>query len=703
MKRLFAFISIALLVGLVLGAAPIVASADASGSCGDNITYEYVSETNTVTLTGSGPMTDYTSATKSPFYSLRNELTTVVIGEGITTVGAYAFANQSKLTSITLPSTLVSLNKCAFNQCRAVASCNFPEGLTSVAGSACAYWTGMTSLTLPSTLTAIESGAFSNWQNAVELYIPGSVKYLPINAFAGWTSLTSLTLNEGLEEIAGQAFGSVKITEVTLPTSLQSFGVRAIDGANELAAYYVAEGSEYLRAVDGVLYTADLKTLLSCPPAKAGAVNIAEGCEEVGPSSFYNTYLVTSVNIPNTVTKLCSAAFEQCGMTEITVPASVTEMEASPFSNCANLTTAVINANVSTLSQNFFYYCTALTDVTLGSGITAFESGVFNSCSALESVVLPDTLTEIPENTFYYCTSLNNVVIPESVTVIGSSAFYGCSALTGLEIPEGVTVIGSSAFNSCTNLASLTLPEGLVSLGGSAFSQCRALTHMVLPEGITEIPGMLFAGCTSLVEVEVMGDINNAPGQYCINSGAFNNCTSLERIIFHCACPDKKTVNNYAFNNCAKNAEVHYPAQYPEWAEIKPLDVNNNTFIYVADMTSPVIEMLDVELRERPTSDSWRDMRFIAKLTPMEGCEITGRWVVFTNTYNGATLKLDCPNDYNVLDDGSIIFTAVLINIRPQYQSRVIEAQAFITCTGAFEGTLESNVIAASVDELENK
>lgn len=701
MKRLFMFVSIALLAGLILGAAPIIASADASGSCGENITYEYVSETKTVTLTGTGAMTDYASAAKSPFYNFRNELTTVVIGEGITTVGTYAFANQNKLTTISLPSTMTALKKCAFNQCRAVTSCNFPDSITTIASSACNYWTAFPGAALPASLTTIESNSFGNWQSAAELNIPGGVKYIPINAFSGWTSLTSLTLNEGLEEIAGQAFGSVKITEVTLPASLTAIGVRAFDGANDLAAYYVAEGSSSFMAEDGVLYTAGGQTLVACPPAKAGTVNVHNGCEVIGPSAFYDCYSVTGIEIPDTVTTLASAALERCGITSITIPASVTSMEASPFSNCESLTTVVMNASVSTLPQNCFYYCTALTDVTINSNITSLEPGVFNSCSSLVSVELPEGLTEIPENTFYYCSALTSVEIPETVTVIGASAFYGCTSLTALELPEGVTAIGSSAFNGC-GITELVLPEGLVSLGGSAFAQCKSLTHMVLPANIVEIPGMLFTGCSGLQEVEVMGDITQCPGQYCINSGAFNNCTSLQRIIFHCACPYYKTINNYAFNGVAKNVEVHYPAQYFEWAEEKPLDVNNNTFIYVADQDSPLVRMMDVELRDRPTTDALRDMRFIARVFPMEGCEITARWMVFTNLYNGKTLRVNCPIDYDVLEDGSVIFTGVLINIRPQHQDRVIRAQAFLTSTGVFEGTVSSNTIESCVNDLEN-
>lgn len=187
MKRLIRFVSFLLLASLILCTAPAMALDDESGVIGDSIAWEYVSASKTLTLTGSGPMEDYAYASKSPFYKFRNELETVVIGEGITTVGAYAFSNQSKLASITLPSTMTSLNKGCFNQCRLVTSCNFPSGITAVLNSACNYWTAFPGAVLPASLETIESNSFGNWQSATELTVPGSVKNIPINAFAGWT------------------------------------------------------------------------------------------------------------------------------------------------------------------------------------------------------------------------------------------------------------------------------------------------------------------------------------------------------------------------------------------------------------------------------------------------------------------------------------------------------------------------------------
>ncbi len=263
--------------------------------------------------------------------------------------------------------------------------------------------------------------------------------------------------------------------------------------------------------------------------------------------------------------------------------------------------------------------------------------------------------------------------------------------------------IGMGAFagdyrNSGCSFTTITLPEGLTSLGANVFGLCTKLTSIKLPGNILCIPGTLFAGCSSLAEVEVMGDITQAPGQYSIESGAFNNCTALERIIFHCPAPDKTTVNIYAFSNIASGVEVHFPSQYPEWAQNKPLDVNGNKFVYVAD---PSVKVRTAELRARPAEDGLRDIRFIAVLTPAEGFEVTSRYAVFTLP-GGSTHTLDCPLNYAEPEDGTIVFTAVIKGIPPKHFGSEFTCRFFIEYEGGVSGAACSEPITVSVNGLED-
>lgn len=715
MKKFLSLLSIAALAAAIFCLLPMTAFAsEVTGTCGENVSYSYDTDTKVLTVfvtdpdAGDGVITDY-AVRKSPFYTnttIRNNCTSIVVGEGVTVIGSYTFFFLGQVTTISLPSTLTEIHDYAFATMNSCTSCDIPEGVVSIGASAFNNMKQMTGLTLPSTLTSIGKQAFNGWYQVAELEIPASVRTIGESAFSGWTGLTSLTFNEGLESIGRTAFGSCQVTELHIPATVTEIGYDAFSGFNDLTAYTVAENSESFCAVDGILYSKDKSVLIDCPLGKAGAVEIDPACAEIATHAFYECSQVTSITIPESVTTIRDSAFGKTGITEIVIPASVTTMEISPFEYCESLTTVVMNASVSTLPQNCFYYCTALTDVTINSNITSLEPGVFNGCSSLVSVDLPDTLTAIPDNCFYCCSSLASVEIPETVISIGSSAFYGCSSLDHLELPEGLKTIGGSAFsgnysNPGCPFTELVLPEGLTSIGSGAFNQCQQLVSIVLPENIVEIPSTLFSGCVSLKTVEVMGDINLCPGQFFINSSSFNNCTSLQRIIFHCACPTNKTINSYAFSGVTtKNVEICFPAQYTEWAKLKPLDVGSYTFIYKGCYFETAVFSVGVELRERTDSDAIHDVRFIFRVGTPEGTTIKRRYVEITCIDTGAVMTIKCPVDYAQNEDGSVEFTAVLVGIKNRYNSVQLQAQAFVVYTGAESGTAQSEPVTTSVNEL---
>lgn len=780
MKKLLSFLCVAVLAAAIFCLVPITASAsEVTGSCGDDVTYVYDTDTKVLTISGTGAMSNYTSSgtTRSPFYqntTIRNNCTSVVIEDGVTVIGSWSLYYLTKVTSLTLPSTLTAINEGGCNNLNTLPSVDLPEGLVTIGDKAFQSCKKLTSLVIPGTVETIGASAFASVPLPTELVIPSSVKTIGQFAFQSWTALTSLTLNEGLETIGQEAFKSSGVTEVTIPASVTSMGYNPFNNCRSLTAYSVAEGSGSFAAYDGALYTYGYETLLYGPMGKQGALTVKEGCKTVGENAFnacsgitsltlpegletigsaaFQSTAITSAELPATVTSLGNYSFAYTGLTSIVlpnslnsigdsafagvpltsieIPASVTSIGSMIFNYCESLQTAVVNTAV-VPGDNLFYGCSALTSVTLAEGTPAYGAGEFAYCSSLTEPPIIEGVTEIPNMLFTGCTALTGFEIPETVTRIGQSAFEGCTSLTGISIPAGVTVIDSSAFRCCSSITELilpegletigmyafagdyknsgcsfttiVLPEGLTSLGGNAFGQCTSLTSITLPEKIVPIPSTLFAGCSSLAEVEIMGDLSQAPGQYCIMSGAFNNCTALERLILHCPAPDINTVNSYAFSGTYKNMEVHYPNIYPEWAQNKPLDVNGQKFIYVADLVATGIEMTGVEFRQRQTEDGKRDIRFIAQITPYEGCTVTYRYVVFEWGDEGDSHELPCPNTYAVNDDGTIVFTAVIKGIRPEFFGLEFTATAYIEVEGEWSGTLASNSLTASVDSLENQ
>ncbi len=152
-----------LLVTIVL---PLVASADESGSCGNNVKWKYVTATKTLTIYGTGAMTNYSSSSSAPWYSLRNIIQKVVVEDGVTTIGNYAFYNNyTKITKLTIANSITSIGSDAFRSCSGLTSLVIPNSVTTIGQAAFENCTGLYSLVIGSGVTSIGSSAFSSLTN----------------------------------------------------------------------------------------------------------------------------------------------------------------------------------------------------------------------------------------------------------------------------------------------------------------------------------------------------------------------------------------------------------------------------------------------------------------------------------------------------------------------------------------------------------
>ena len=139
------------------------------------------------------------------------------------------------------------------------------------------------------------------------------------------------------------------------------------------------------------------------------------------------------------------------------------------------------------LGDYAFYGCSGLTNLTIPSSVTSIGNKAFHGCCGLTSLVIPSGVTSIGDKAFHGCCGLTSLVIPSGVTSIGDKAFYGCSGLISLTIPSSVTSIGWSAFEGCSGLTSLTIPSSVTRISGEAFSGCSGLTSLVIPSSVTSI------------------------------------------------------------------------------------------------------------------------------------------------------------------------------------------------------------------------
>lgn len=354
------------------------------------------------------------------------------------------------------------------------------------------------------------------------------------------------------------------LTGISIPASVTNIPDGAFRETRGLTGIWVAKDNPvYASDSKGVLYSKDMKKVLSAPLKLAGTYTVADGTTEIGKYAFFSCASVTKVNIPETVTKIGLCAFSHCtSLKTANIPASVTDLDAYVFSNCSSLESAVIP-----------------------EGITVIKISMFDKCKALRTVTIPESVTEIGTFAFAECESLTGICL-SNVKTIGTGAFTECKNLTAVTLGEGLTQIHDSAFQNAEKLASIILPESLIELCDGAFWGCSSLKSIRIPAGVTTMGSLVFAQCRALEEILVdpanpnyvcddygvlynkdmttlMAAPRNLSGTYTvadsvteIEGDAFSYVKNLEAIVM----PESITrIGSYAFTSCDKLTHVTIP------------------------------------------------------------------------------------------------------------------------------------------------
>ena len=176
-------------------------------------------------------------------------------------------------------------------------------------------------------------------------------------------------------------------------------------------------------------------------------------------------------------------AFQNCaGITNITIPNTISIIGEYAFKNCTGLKSITIPDSVTKIGHWAFAGCSGITTVTLSNNLTSIGNSAFSDCSGLKSLTIPNSVTTIGERAFYGCSGLKSLTLSKGLTKINDRSFYGCTGLTSVILPDSVTTIEGSetyiygAFGNCTNLTKILIPDSVASIGIGAFQSCKKLT-----------------------------------------------------------------------------------------------------------------------------------------------------------------------------------------------------------------------------------
>ncbi len=505
----------------------------ASGACGDNVSYT-LDSTGVLTISGYGPMKNYWSSLWEDM-----KVTSVIITDGVTSVGNDAFRNCDQITHITLPGSVKEIGSDAFRGC-----------------------VRLNSITLPANLYSLGSYAFGGCTALTQITIPGSVKAIENSTFRGCTRLSSVIIKSGVTEIKQGAFYDCSaLTTISIPGSITSIGYEAFRGCSRLSSVTLTAGN-LVSIGDYAFYSCEKLTSISIPGnvdkigsnafANTGlkTLTLGQGITEIGNYAFNNCIGLTNLRIPGSVSTIGNGAFASCtSLKTVTLAEGISSIGSYAFKSCISLGTISIPGTVNTVGYEAFRDCTSLSTATMKPGVVTIKGSAFYNCTGLKQVTIPEGVTAIDDHAFYRCTALSGVVIPSSVAVIGSYAF-SYAGITSLQIRSGVTEIGPRAFAECKFLTSVTVPGSVTTIGNSAFTDCTGIRNLVLSNGIVNINYGAFMGCTSLADVSIPGSVLEIGGD------AFRKCSGLVNVTIG---EGVSTIDNYAFAYCGSLSSVSIP------------------------------------------------------------------------------------------------------------------------------------------------
>ena len=364
----------------------------------------------------------------------------VVIPDGVTSIGDFAFQNCESLTAVKIADSVTSIGNFAFWGCGALASVYIPDGVTSIG-----------------------NGAFQTCDALAAINIPESVMHLGRCAFntntrtSTPTPVSPITDFEIENGVLKKYLGKSKT--VVIPEGVvTSIGDEAFILRRSIKSIYIPNGITNIKH----------EAFKWCDSLES--IHIPKSVTSIGGEAFWGCESLTSIEIPNNVTSIEDAAFSYCkALTAIKIPDSVTSIGCAAFWGCESLTSIEIPNSVTSIGGKAFWGCESLTSIEIPNNVTSIGNSAFWGCKSLTSIEIPDSVTSIGDYTFARCESLTSIVIPDGVTSIGKEAFAWCESLTSIEIPDSVTSIGDDAFERCESLKSVKIPESVTHIGEDAF------------------------------------------------------------------------------------------------------------------------------------------------------------------------------------------------------------------------------------------
>ena len=493
---------------------PYGVSAQASGTLNSKMSW-YLEKNGVLTISGTGAMPNFNNI-GAPWYQYRTSIKKVVVEEGITSIGSYAFTRCNIMTEVSLPSTLLMINTYAFDNCRSLSSIDLPNKLWKIETNAFSECVALTRIELPDSVTTVGSSVFSTCHNLKYVKLSAGMKEIPDSMFFNMDTLNTVIIPEGITSIGDTVFrGGDGITEITIPAQISKIGVAAFADCTKLKNIYVDSDNQYFTSVNGILFSKDMKTLICYPAGRtATTYTVPSGVTKIGYAAFGTAKNLYYIYLPDSVTHIDTYAFTFCDLLQkMTIGPNVVSLGDAALGYNMNLKSVVFENPNTTLDWHTFANCVSLTSVTLPQNLTILPTGLFSGCSKLKEITIPETVTVFGDSCFNSCSALKIIDVPKKVTFIGYDAFYKCTSLEIINIHGNISTVDFRAFQDCTSLKIINLSGTLEKIDTTAFKN-------------TVLKSAYFENATTVNKITSKSVFNG----WLTNNGSIGISTSIKNI-----------------------------------------------------------------------------------------------------------------------------------------------------------------------------
>ena len=380
------------------------------------------------------------------------------------------------------------------------------------------------------------AGLYTNEDEIYELIVPDGVEVIDDYALAGLATLTKVTLPSTLGRIGAHAFEQCTgLTEIVFRNKeLSEIDEAAFYGCTQLKSIIIPEGIKQIRK----------STFEGC--TNLSKITLPKkGLLSIDDKAFARCQSLTSISLPTGLLSIGTETFSRCGISNMTVPDSVSFIGKKAFYYSA-VKSLKLPAEMDEIPEFLCAYSTKLNNVTMPKKIKRVGDGAFMWCP-VKNITLPEGLESIGERAFAFdmelatpgrkttMSKMTVITIPASLKIIEKEAFAANDALKKITIKNGSLLekIGENAFAMCLNLSGIELPDSLHVIENGAFKRCEKMTKVNLGGGVEKLGDEVFLFCTRMTNLTATGSLKTIGKDLLKNHGSKLKVTCPETSEMH--------------------------------------------------------------------------------------------------------------------------------------------------------------------------